>query len=334
MRCLLIGDDQFLDCIVAKELLLSGSEVALLGKEAPPEEIADDTIHIVGDVESLAENKDEIEAFKPDTVIHLSARTHNHAKTFCEMFEGSISHCVMASSANVYKANALVYKTEMGDLNNNPITEKGLLREEPLGKDSNHDRLAVERRLTKSSFITTFLRLPPVYGPGDRLYRLLPLMSRMLDKRPFIVVAETQADWRWTHAYSVDVAHGLALAALKPSESNRIFNIGEKKAPTILERISHLATIIGWDGDVVALPESKLPAHVIPAGNFDQNLELDSSKIRSEIGYKEETDYYDGLYESIEWYRENLPSKYKGVKFNYKSEDALKELVQRVVSAR
>ncbi len=333
MRCLLIGDDQFLDCAIAKELLLAGWEVALLDKKDPIEDITEDVIHIVGNSESLKEKAGEVSDFKPETVIHLSARSSKDIESVREVCEKSAFHFVINGSSNVYKANALVYKTEMGDLDNTPIVESSLLRNEPLGDDSEYDRLSVESCLARTSVPTTILRTPPIYGPGDTLYRLLPLISRMIDQRPFIVVSENQADWKWTHGYSEDIAHGIALAAMKATNSNRIFNIGESKAPTIMERISHLATVIGWDGDLVALPNEDLPPHIVPKGNFDQNLELDSSKIRAEIGYKEVVDYYDGLYEAIEWYQENLPAKYKEKKFNYQSEDALKPLVKRVIQA-
>lgn len=331
MRCLLIGDDQFLDCTIAKELLLAGWEVALLDKKDPIEDITEDAVHIRGNSESLKEKAGEISDFKPETVIHLSARSSEDVESLFEVCDANASHFVINGSSNVYKANALVYKTEMGDLDNTPIAESGLLRNEPLGDGIDYDRLSVESGLAKTSVPTTILRAPPTYGPGDTFYRLLPLISRMIDQRPFIAVSENQADWKWTHGYSEDIAHGIALAAMKPAKSNRIFNIGESKAPTIMERISHLATVIGWDGDLVALPNEELPAHIVPRGNFDQNLELDSSKIRTEIGYKEVVDYYDGLYEAIEWYQENLPAKYKETKFNYESEDALKSLVKRVI---
>jgi len=333
MRCLLIGDDQFLDCIIAKELLLAGWEVALLDLNEPIEEIAEDVIHIVGNMENIDAKAGEIAYFKPETVVHLSARNSKDIENIRKICEASASHFVVASSSNVYKANGLVYQTEMGDLDNTPITESALLRSEPLG-DASGDRLKVESHLAKSPVPHTILRSPPIYGPKDNLYRLLPLISRMLDKRPFIVVSENQAGWKWTHGYSEDIAHGIALAAMKSTESNRVFNIGENKAPSILERIDHLATVFGWDGDVVALPNENLPPHIVPKGNFDQNLELDSSKIRSEIGYKEVVDYYDGLYETIEWYQKNLPAKYRESKFNYQSEDALRPLVDRALHSR
>lgn len=323
-----------MDCTIAEELLLAGWSMALLDPQKPTEEIGEETLHIPANVDGLQDKASEVKAFNPECVIHLSARSSDDIDALCELCEGQASHFVVASSFNVYKACALVYETEMEDLDNTPISESSLLRDGPLLGDSENDRLDLEKRLAKCKVPTTILRLPPVYGPGDSLYRLLPLIARMLDERPFIPVPETQANWKWTHGYSEDIAHGIALAALKSTESNRVYNIGETKAPTIYERITHLATVIGWTGGVAVLPDSELPSHVVPKGNFDQNLELDSSKIRSELGYKEKVDYYDGLYEAIEWYRGNLPAKYKETEFDYESEDALKSIVEEVLRSK
>ncbi len=319
---------------MAKELLVSGSAVALVAPD-PPEtaEIAEDTLHIPGNADSLAEKSAEIAAFRADTVIHLSARHTSHVEALNGLFKDGLEQVIVASSANVYKANGLVFQSELGDLDNTPISEKSLLREKPLNEEGSPDRLDLERALAKSPLTTTIFRLPPVYGPGDPYYRLLPLMSRMIEKRPFVILAESQSSWRWTHAYVADVVHGFAQAAKRPDSANRIFNIGEKKAPTIMERIRHLATIIGWEGDLVSLPDDEVPAHILPVGNFDQNLELDTSKIRKEIEYKEVTDYYDGLNDSIQWYKANLPPLYRDANFNYESEDALKDRVAQALGS-
>ncbi len=319
---------------MAKELLVSGNDVALVAPNPPEiEEVTDDIVHIPGTGDSLAEQSDAIAAFKAETVIHLSARDATQVEALEKVFKDKVEQVVVASSSNVYKANGLVYQTELGDIDNTPISEKSMLREKALNQEPSTDRLNLERALSKSTLPTTILRLPPVYGPGDPQFRLLPLMSRMLEKRPFIVVAESQSDWRWTHAYVTDVVHGFALATKKPDSSNRIFNIGENRTPTIMERIRHLATIIGWDGDLVSLPDDEVPAHILPVGNFDQNLELDTNEIRNTLGYKEVTDYYDGLHDSIEWYKANLPPLYRKANFNYESEDALKDRVAEALQS-
>ena len=261
-------------------------------------------------------------------MIHLETRNELHAHSLIETMEGIDSHLLVTSSVNVYQANARVYGTERVELQDAPIGEDAPLRAEPLiAKDPQNDRLSVEAAMAKGNRPYTILRMPPMYGPGDRLRRLYPLISRMIDERPFIVVPQSQANWRWTHGYTVDMAHGVALAAMSGTRQNRIFNLGEKKTPTIAERISHLATVFEWEGKLTVLPDEALPDYMVSSGDFEQDLEFDTSRIRSELSFKEKGDYYDSLYDTVDWYRSNPPPDYKRV-FDYSEEDRLAELVK------
>jgi nucleoside-diphosphate-sugar epimerase len=56
------------------------------------------------------------------------------------------------------------------------------------------------------------VRLPAVYGPGDKQHRLLPYVRRMDDERPAVLLTTDQAGWRWTRGYVVNVAAAIALA--------------------------------------------------------------------------------------------------------------------------
>lgn len=328
MKCLIIGDVSLLGPMVAEELLAYNCDVAMLANCALPEKLSGKVEHIFGEVDQLASKRSDIEAFKPDATIHLSARNELHAHSLLKTMEGLGSHLVIGSSLNVYRANARVYKTESVELENTPIAETAELRSEPLiAKDPLDDKLHVERVFLEAKVPSTILRLPPMYGPGDPLRRLYPLIYRMIDERPFIVIPESQANWRWTHGYSEDMAHGIALAAMSGSKQSNVYNLGELKTPTVIERISHMATVFGWEGKLVSLPDEKLPDFLITPGDFEQDLEFDTSKIRSELSYKEKGDYYDSLYEAIEWYRDNPPPEYKGKTFDYQEEDALEELV-------
>jgi nucleoside-diphosphate-sugar epimerase len=169
----------------------------------------------------------------------------------------------------------------------------------------------------------TILRMAPLYGPHDYLRRFYPLMVRMIDKRPHIVLGANQADWKWSHAYVDDAAHAVALAAMNPSDESRIFNVAEYKTPTMLERVEHLGTVFGWEGRVGVVADGSLPPYMQTPGDFAQDLEIDSSLIRRELGYKEPTDYYEGLGNAVEWYRKNPPPQFAGKTFNYEAEDAL-----------
>lgn len=330
MKCLVIGDARLFGSMVAEELLVYNCDVALLDDHSLPERLTREVQRIDCGVDHLASKRGDIEAFKPDATIHLGARNELHALSLINTMEGLNSHLVVASSLNVYRANARVYKTENVDLEDAPITETAPLRSEPLtAKDPGNDKLHVERALSDSNVPSTILRLPPMYGPGDPLRRMYPLIFRMIDKRPFIVIPESQANWRWTHGYMPDMAHAVALAAMSGTAQSKVYNLGELKTPTIIERISHLATVFDWEGKLTSLPDAELPDYLITPGDFEQDLEFDSSKIRAELSYKEKGDYYDSLYEVIEWYKSNPNPEYNGKSFDYSAEDALGALVDK-----
>ncbi len=333
MRVLLIGDSHFLVPSLAETLLGEGVNVALLDKGDLPIDLSREVFQIREDPDAFAGKGKEIRDFAPDTVVLLGAKSVSHVGAFCSFFDSFASHYVVASSANVYKANATVYGTEEGNCDNAPIVESAPLRKKPLGKDPAKDRLAIERRFLDSPVPTTVMRLPCVYGPYDRCYRLLPQISRMLDDRPYIVLPKSQASWRWTHASATDIGRGIGLATLNVKEENCVFNLGEARTPTAFERVEHLSSVLGWEGDVVSLPEDRLPPHIVPACNFHQHLVLDSGKARNELGYRETQDYYEGLTSAVDWYRDNLPPQYRDAQFNYESEDALCEQVKEALEA-
>lgn len=330
MKCLIIGDARLFGSMVAEELLAYNCDVALLDEHPLPGKLTREVQRIDCDVDHLASKRSDIEAFKPDSTIHLGARNELHALSLINTMEGLNSHLVVASSLNVYRANGRVYKTENVALEDAPIAETAPLRSEPLtAKDPGNDKLHVELALSESTVPSTILRLPPMYGPGDPLRRMYPLIYRMIDKRPFIVIPESQANWRWTHGYMPDMAHGVALAAMSGTAQSKVYNLGELKTPTIIERISHLATVFDWEGKLTSLPDAELPDYLITPGDFEQDLEFDSSKIRAELSYKEKGDYYDSLYEVLEWYKSNPPPGYDGKGFDYSAEDELTALVDR-----
>lgn len=275
----------------------------------------------MADKGSLAFYRDECLEFRPDVAIHLTANTGEEASTFLEVFQGKVAHTVVTSNTNVYLAHARLRETEPGTALSVPIDEKSPLRNQPLGGEEPGDKLDVEKMMRRGKDPCTILRCCPIYGPNDFLRRFYPLILRMIDDRPFVLLGDAQADWKYTHAYVDDAAHAIALAAMNPDTKHRIYNIGEKKTPTMRERLEHLGTVFGWDGIVKVVSESQLPPYLKTPGDFAQDLHIDSAAIRSELGFKEVGDYYDGLADSVEWYRGNPPAEMAGKTFNYSAED-------------
>ncbi len=323
MKCLIIGSGSFIAPKLIEELVYSKYEVAFLDPNPPPQSVADQVTHIMGDKGSLAFYRDECLEFEPDIAVHLSANTGEEASSFLEVFQGKVLQTVVTSNTNVYLAHARLKRLQPGAAVSVPINEKAAIREVGLGNEDQGDKRDVEAIMRNSKDPCTIMRLPPVYGPNDYLRRFYPLLVRMIDDRPFVLLGASQASWRWTHAYVDDVAHAIALAVMQPGEKHRVYNVGEAKTPTMKERLEHLGTVFGWEGRVKVVSKVDLPSYLQTPGDFSQDLLIDTSLIRHELGYKELTDYYDGLAASVEWYRDNPPAEYAGKSFSYAAEDAV-----------
>jgi nucleoside-diphosphate-sugar epimerase len=150
-----------------------------------------------------------------------------------------------------------------------------------------------------TGFAGTVVRLPMVYGPGDRQRRFGVKVWRLKDGLPDPADG-ARAAWRTSYAHVTDVGEGIALAARHPKAAGRTYNIARPDAPTDGEWVGKLAAILG-------LP---VPQHAADqplsadgeSGRFDPrfHLVLDSTRIRSELGFREVVEEDDGLRATIE----------------------------------
>jgi nucleoside-diphosphate-sugar epimerase len=160
-----------------------------------------------------------------------------------------------------------------------------------------------------------------VYGPGDAQHHLLPYLKRMDDRRPAILLGQRQARWRWTHGYVDDVGLAIALAAAHDGAAGRTYNVGEPRTPTLERRVRALAGAAGWTGEVVRLPDDRLPAHLRGPLRYEVDLAVDSSRIRGELGYAEGVADDEALRRTIEWERSAAASTDPAA-YDYAAEDA------------
>jgi nucleoside-diphosphate-sugar epimerase len=76
---------------------------------------------------------------------------------------------------------------------------------------------------------------------------------------------------------------------------------------SLQERIKHIASLLDWNGDLVILPNKKLPKELDWDINTMQQAIFDTSKIRNHLNYREIIDYNLGLERTIEWELNNPP---------------------------
>jgi nucleoside-diphosphate-sugar epimerase len=180
-----------------------------------------------------------------------------------------------------------------------------------------YEKILVEQvAMHAADLPSTVLRLPMVYGPGDDQHRLYGYVRRMDDARPIIPLDEGMAGWRCLRGYVDDVASAVALVATDDCAAGRVYNVAEPYAYTECEWVAKIAKIVGWNGRVVSVPKGRLP---VPF-NTAQDLVVDTTRIRSELGYMERADTNDALRQTTDWERNNPPNE---PAVDYAMEDAV-----------
>jgi len=335
MRVLIIGGTAFMRPHVVQSLVSGGHEVTIFhrGEHEPELPRSVRHVHDASAAFPVLKLPAELASWKPEVILHMVAMGEHDAAAVVRAFKGVARRLVVPSSGDVYGVYGVLIGSEPEG------TQSGLLREDsPLRKSLypyrgiakgpddwiyHYDKILVEQVvMSDPELAVTILRLPAVYGPGDGRHGFAAHLKRMDDGRSAILLDENQARWRWSHGYVENIATAITLAITDERASGRVYNVGEESIPTTAERVRMLAKLVGWMGDIVTLPQASLPPHLRDADHYSRDLAYDTSRIRSELGYKEVVSVDEGLRRTIAWLRENPPS-IDAVQYDYAAEDAV-----------
>jgi len=338
MRVLVIGGTKFIGLHVVKRLHELGHQVTVFHRGQTDNQVPEGVAHIYGDRQDLPAFAEQFKQLSPDVVIHNILATEEQAQTVVDTFRGIAGRLVAISSQDVYRGFGLVNKREEGELAPLPITEDSELRrnlypyrglvDSPIMY--NYDKILVERTvMSEPELPCTVLRLPAVYGPFDPQRRLFEFVKRMDDNRPFLLLEEGFAKWKWSRSYVENVAEAIVMAVLDPRAAGRIYNVAEPQTISTEELVQEIARITGWQGEVLVVPNAELPEGMRNDMNTDQHVIVDSSRIRAELGFEERVPFDEGLQRTIAWERANPPSSLPEGAFDYAAEDAVAERVRK-----
>jgi len=338
MRILIIGGTGFIGPKVVRRLKELEHEVALFHRGFTKFNSPPGVKHIFGDRRHLLEYKKEFARFAPDIVLDMFPFSEEDAHILIRTFRGITNRLIAISSQDVYRAYGKLLYKEPGPLEPLPIREDAPLRSKLyLYRDrerkysvksnqwmDNYEKILVERILIENQDPpSTILRLPIIYGPGDKQHRLFEYLKRMDDNRPFILVDKNGAKWRCTRGYVENIAEAIILTITNENSLGRIYNVGESKALSLEEWIRNIGKIAGWKGEIIMAPEEILPQHLRANFNTKQHLICDTTRIRIELGYKELVSQDEALRRTIFWERAHPPEMVDLKKFDYSLEDAI-----------
>ena len=341
MRILVIGGNGFIGTPLVRELRSGGHEVAVFHRRAHAGPDSEGVQQIEGNRNRLPEHRAEIARFKPDVVVDLVLSSEAQARQLMETVSGVTGRVVVASSMDVYRAWGVLKGIEPGALEPIPITEHSPVRStrqlyavEDLKKlenvfswvDEGYDKIAVEDVVMNDNELPgTVVRLPMIYGPGDRLHRLHPVLKRIEDGRTRMLLSEDLAAWLAPRGYVEDVAHAIVLAATSKKAARHIYNVCEEPNLSELEWQKRIVKQTKWRGKFVTLPQERTPRHLLVPLNLMQQVVVSSALIRNDLGYAETVEPETAMSRTIAWEQQNPPQSIDAKQFDYQAEDAALE---------
>jgi nucleoside-diphosphate-sugar epimerase len=341
MRILVIGGNGFIGTPLVRELRGGGHEVAVFHRRAQPGLDSDGVTQIEGNRNRLPEYRAEFLKFAPDVIVDLLLSSEAQARQLMDTVSGVTLRVVVASSMDVYRAWGMLHGVEPGALEPIPITEESPVRStrqlyppDALQKmqgvfswiDEGYDKIAVEDVVMNDADVAgTVVRLPMVYGPGDRLHRLHPVLKRIADGRTSLLLSDVYAAWRGPRGYVDNVAHAIALAATSKKATRAIYNVCEEPNVSELEWQKAVVEQMKWRGKLVTLPPERTPRHLLVPANLMQQVVVSSARIRSDLGYKEVVELGEAIRRTVTWEQQNPPATIDAKQFDYEAEDAALE---------
>lgn len=318
MRVLLLGGVGFMGLPTVQRLLAGGHDVAIFHRGARHVELPPRVHRIIGDHADLPDYQPEFQAFQPDVVVDFISYTEKDAHNLVETFTDVASRLVLISSADVYLAYDRLRRKHDGPPIPAPISESSPLREHmypyrDMASDEadlkySYDKILVENILLAhpTTLPASSLRLGMVYGPRDRQRRIRPYVEAMLSGSATLPLAPGVADWQGPFVYVDDVADAIVATATNPEADEHAFNVAEPTI-TLREWIQRVGKALDWKGEIIEVAADEVPKSLEFDVDVTQHLSLDSTCLRTQLGYRETTRRDDAMLKTVTWEIEHPP---------------------------
>ncbi|MEY2566631.1 MAG: hypothetical protein QOE35_1160 [Actinomycetota bacterium] len=303
MRVAVLGGTRFIGRAITLELSRAGHQVAVFHRgNSEPEELAH-VGHVHVDRSDIASVAGELA--DADAIVDTMALSGSDTEPVLEVLPRQAKLLVL-SSMDVYEAYAAlqagtVTEPVPSDEESPVRAERYPYRGQIPGMDD-YEKLDVEELYLRRG--GTVCRLPMVYGEHDGQRREWFILRRVHAGRKRIPIGA--GTWLSTRAYVGDVATGVRLALDSSETDDQVFNLGERRTPSVALWARMILDAAGSDAELVTVPDAALPEDLGLTTAIAQHLVCDSTKARTMLGW-EETDPMEALRRSVAWHLAHPP---------------------------
>lgn len=186
----------------------------------------------------------------------------------------------------------------------------------------------------------THVRYPYVYGMYQPLPSEWPILRRLLDDRPFIILPDGGLTLHH-RGYAQNVAHGILLAVDHPALARgRIYNCADEEVLSLRQSVEIIAGALGRQIEIVSMPWELAPCtRPLVMQPCTTHRVLDLTAIRTDLGYRDVVPAREALALTARWLAEHPPAR-GGLEemvledpFDYGAEDRLRAGWEAAVAA-
>ena len=250
-----------------------------------------------------------------DIVVHLAARVHlpgdgDQSTYLVENCDGAVKLAQDAIEVGVRRFIFLSTSKVLGDEScEGPLDETAPMRP---GDAYAASKLAAEQALPSlgGGMHTTVLRPPLVYGPGVKA-NFLALLSAVSRGVPLPL---GRINNRRSLIYVDNLASAIIACVDSTAAAGRIYNVADDPSVSTPDLVRALAAASGISPRLFPVPPAALEACGALVGRKEtvkrltRSFEVDSSAIRSELGWRPPHSFETGIERTVRWY-ENASRK-------------------------
>ena len=317
MTVAIIGGTGFLGTAVARRLIAHGQDALVIARGREPIALPQQARFEAADRTDTPTLVRLFKAHGVSAVIDIFTLSLANTQPVLDAVGAIGARYVMVSSTDVYANYEGLLKKGSPPIRQEPATEDSPLRtmrfpyrgnpRRPKGVDDalieDYDKLPIEEAARADTrFDSVILRLPMIFGPHDKQHRFAWAIKAAGTGQPILLDARA-AQSRNSYGYIDDVAEALVLAALHPAAAGRTYNAAQTEVRTARQWAQTILDVMGVAAEIVEVgPQGRgLLVERAEAANLDYPLTLDSSRIRTELGFAEIVDERVALERTIAW---------------------------------
>ena len=281
-RVLIVGGTGPTGVPLANRFLHDGHEVAILHSGRHPAEFDGPVERIIGNARDGEDLKGKLEGREWDIAVCMYGRLRVQA----EVLAGRTGRLVGITGQPVYRGAQPPTPEGRIPL---PIPEYAPRQYDGAGYTSKiaagEDQLFEQHG--RGDFEAVIVRYPGVFGPRAPMNHEWPVVKRILDGRPFLILPHDGVTY-FQRGYADNLAHLVHLAATRPEAAGEAFNAGDERVLSCRYVAEVIRDELESDIEFVGIP-AEFCRGVFPLAEKSNQM-LDMSKARNLLGYRDVVD--------------------------------------------